>query len=200
MISQPATPISTVTRTSVLDSHHRRGFILFTEPNSIGASPLTTTEPKLEQRDEQHYVGIRVKAAIPELPTVIPQLHSEVRSWLGRQDVAPAGPPFIRYYTTDMATKLDIELGWPTARALSSDRRVHAGVLPAGRYAVLLHTGPYDQLVSVTAGLLEWAEANGVVWKMDGAEWGARVEFYLTDPGNEPNPAKWATELAFLTA
>jgi effector-binding domain-containing protein len=161
---------------------------------------MTATEPKLEQRDEQHYVGVRTKAAIPELPTVIPQLHSEARTWLGAQGVAPSGPPFIRYYTTDMATKLDIELGWPTASALSGDGRIHVGVLPAGRYAVLLYTGPYDKLVSVTAGLLAWAEERGVKWKMDGEEWGARIEIYRKDPGDEPDPAKWETELAFLTA
>lgn len=160
---------------------------------------MTTTEPKLEQRNEQHYIGIRTKAAIPELPTVIPQLHSEARAWLDTQGLAPAGPPFIRYYTTDMATKLDIELGWPTAQAVSGDGHINAGVLPAGRYVVLLYTGPYDQLVSVTTGLLAWAEANGVVWKMDGEEWGARVEWYLKDPGDEPNPEKWETELAFLS-
>lgn len=160
---------------------------------------MTITEPKLEQRNAQHYVGIRTKAAIPELPTAIPQLHSEARAWLDTQGITPAGPPFIRYYTTDMATKLDIELGWPTAQAVSGAGRVNAGVLPAGRYVVLLHTGPYDQLVSVTAGLLAWAEANGVVWKMDGEEWGARVEWYLKDPGDEPDPAKWETELAFLS-
>jgi effector-binding domain-containing protein len=161
---------------------------------------MATTEPKLEQRDEQPYIGIRTKAAIPELPTVIPQLHEEAHAWLGAQGMAPSGPPFIRYYTTDMATKLDIELGWPTERALASDGRIHAGVLPAGRYAVLLYTGPYENLVSVTAGLLEWAEAHNVAWKMDGEEWGSRLEWYLTDPGEEPDSAKWETELAFLTA
>jgi effector-binding domain-containing protein len=160
---------------------------------------MPATEPKLEQRDAQHYVGIRTKAAIPALPTVIPQLHSEAHAWLSTQGVAPAGPPFIRYYTTDMTSELDIELGWPTASSLSGTERIHAGVLPAGRYAVLLYTGPYDKLVSVTAGLLAWAKEHGVKWKMDGQEWGARIEIYHRDPGDEPNPEKWETELAFLT-
>jgi effector-binding domain-containing protein len=149
---------------------------------------MATTEAKLEQRDEQPYVGIRTKAAIPELPTVIPQLHSEAMAWLRAQGLAPSGPPFVRYYTTDMATKLDIELGWPTERRLASDGRIHADALPAGRYAVLLYTGPYDQLVSVTAGLLEWAEAHNITWSMDGEEWRSRLEWYITDPGDEPGP------------
>jgi effector-binding domain-containing protein len=165
---------------------------------------MTATEPKLEQRDEQHYVGIRTKAALPELPTVIPQLHSEAYAWLDKQGIAPAGPPFIRYYIIDMERQLDIELGWPTASALSGDGRIQAGVLPAGRYATLIYIGPYDNLVAVTAGLLAWAEANGVAWQTSTAGndevWGARVEFYLKDPGNESDPQKFETELAFLTA
>jgi effector-binding domain-containing protein len=160
---------------------------------------MPATEPKLERRDAQPYVGIRTKAAIPELPSVIPQLHDEARRWLSSQGSAPAGPPFIRYYTTDMSTELDIELGWPTDSNLSGAGHIHAGVLPAGRYAVLLYTGPYDKLVSVTAGLLAWAQEHGVTWKMAGEEWGARIEIYHRDPGDEPNPEKWETELAFLT-
>jgi hypothetical protein len=42
------------------------------------------------------------------------------------------------------------------------------------------------------------------VWQTPGAGkeevWGGRVEFYITDPGEEPDPAKWETELAFLVA
>jgi hypothetical protein len=87
---------------------------------------------------------------------------------------------------------------------LSGNDRASAGLLPAGRYAVLLYTGLYDNLVSVTAGLLEWAEKNSIVWKtdvLDDVEWWAgRVEWYPTDPADEPDPGKWQTELAFLTA
>lgn len=161
---------------------------------------MPVTEPKLEKRDAQPYIGIRTKAAIPALPTVIPELHGEARAWLSTQGVAPNGPPFIQYYTTDMTSELDIELAWPTASSLQGTDRIHSGVLPAGRYAVLLHTGPYDKLVSVTAGLLDWANQHGVKWKMNGDEWAARIEIYHRDPGDDPNPENWETELAFLTA
>ena len=32
-----------------------------------------------------------------------------------------------------------------------------------------------------------------------GTAWKARVEHYLTDPEEQPNPEKWETKLAFLT-
>jgi len=157
------------------------------------------TEPKLENRNAQRYLGIRTQAAVSELPTVIPQLHQEVYTWLKQQGVAPAGVPFIRYYVIDMEAKLDIEIGVPVTSTLPGDSRVQARVLPAGRYATLLHTGNYVDLVSANAALLAWAEKNGIEWQMQGEVWGARIEFYIKDPGNEPNPEKWETELAFLT-
>jgi effector-binding domain-containing protein len=162
------------------------------------------TEPQVEYRDEQNYVGIRTRAAIPELPTVIPQLHSQVYARLREQGVDPSGPPFIRYYVIDMVGELDIELGVPIDSALPGEGRVQAGVLPAGRYATLIYTGDYPGLVGATAALLQWADDNGIVWQTSASgadvEWGARVEFYLTDPAEESDPAKWETELAFLVA
>jgi effector-binding domain-containing protein len=34
-------------------------------------------------------------------------------------------------------------VGVPVETAVSGDTRITAGVLPAGHYAVLVHTGPY---------------------------------------------------------
>jgi effector-binding domain-containing protein len=157
-------------------------------------------EPKLEQRDARRYVGIRTRAAVRDLPTVIPQLNDEIAAWLSEQGLAPSGPPLIRYYTTDMETQLDIEIGWELAQAVAGTGRIEPRTLPAGRYAVVVHQGPYDQLVGATAALLAWAEQQGIAWQMDGDEWASRVESYLTDPMEVPDPAQWRTELAFLTA
>jgi hypothetical protein len=35
---------------------------------------------------------------------------------------------------------------------------------------------------------------------MAGDRWGARLEFYLTDPAEEPDMSKWQTQLAFRLA
>lgn len=164
----------------------------------------TLTEPVFEHWGEQPYVAIRTQATMAELPVVIPQSLDEVFCWLGKQDVTPAGPPFVRYYVIDMVGSLDIAMGVPVAvdmrSTLAGDERVSAGVLPAGAYAVAEHTGPYDRLEGATAQLLDWAEKKGINWQMlpDGETWAARLEFYSTDPNIEPDPQKWKTELAFL--
>src|SRR5438067_7630439 len=164
------------------------------------------SRPKVEERTEQPYVAMRTQAAMHGLETVIPQLLGEVFAWLGTQSAAPAGAPFIRYRVINMAAQLEIEVGIPVARAMSGDDRICAGVLPAGRYASLVYTGPYDGngLVEANAALLEWGTEQGLVWDTWAAEngdgFGARLKSYLTDPNEEPDPTKWKTEVAMRVA
>ena len=162
------------------------------------------TGPKLEDRAEQPYVAIRTQVTMQDWGTAIPQLLGEVQAWLEKRGAAPAGAPFIRYRVINMAAKLDIELGFPVASAASGDARVSAGVLPAGRYASLVYTGDYAGLVGANAALLDWGAEKGLVWDSwaadNGDAFGARFESYLTDPGTEPDPAKWETEVAIRLA
>ncbi|HXT36332.1 MAG TPA: GyrI-like domain-containing protein [Chloroflexota bacterium] len=161
------------------------------------------SEPKLEDRAEQPYVGIRTQATMRELGTVIPQRLGEVFAWLGTQGVAPAGPPFIRYHVIDMAAKLDIELGVPVAGAVPGDDRVSAGTLPAGRYATLIYQDA-GRGIEANAALLEWGARQGLAWDSwaaaNGEGFGARYESFLTDPQVEPDPKKWETEVAIRLA
>ena len=45
---------------------------------------------------------------------------------------------------------------------------------------------------------------QGLTWDMSpgetGERWGSRLEFYLTDPREEPDMSKWVTQLAFRLA
>jgi effector-binding domain-containing protein len=161
------------------------------------------TEPKLEDRAEQRYVGIRTQVPMKEFKKVIPQLHGEVFSWLEKQGVAPAGAPFMRFHVINMESKMDIEIGVPVASAVSGTGRVSAGVIPAGRYAALVYTGVKNG-IEANKALLDWGAKNGLVWDTYEAEngdgFGARVESYLTDPADEPDQAKWETEVAIRLA
>lgn len=166
---------------------------------------MATIEPKLEYRDEQLYVALRREVTMQEIGAVLPPLIGELFGWLESKGVEPAGAVFWRYLVIDMAAKLKIDVAIPVATAVAGEGAVIADILPAGRYAVLLHTGPYDELMRVTAGLLAWAEKRGLVWDKEpvgsgGEAWRARIETYLTDPSEEPDPAKWETELAFKLA
>src|SRR5262245_33218183 len=121
------------------------------------------TEPRVDQRAAQPYVGIRTLATMAELPTVIPETLEQVFAWLGQHGVAPAGPPFIRYHVIDMERQLDIELGVPVAPGVAGDGAVAAGELPAGRYASLIYTGVANGIAG-NWELLKWGQAHGLQW------------------------------------
>jgi effector-binding domain-containing protein len=161
------------------------------------------TEPKIEDRKAQPYMGIRTQAPLQELPTVIPQLLGEVFAWLEKQGIEPAGPPFIRYHVINMKANMDLELGVPVATAVSGDNHVSGDILPAGRYAALVYTG-IENGIKGNAALLDWGAEKHLVWDTWEAEngdgFGARFESFLTDPANEPDQAKWETEVAIRLA
>jgi effector-binding domain-containing protein len=161
---------------------------------------MSTTPPEITDRGAQPYVAIRASVTMAQLPAFADRL-GEVFGWLSERGVAPAGPPFFRYNVIDMERQLDMEAGVPVPKAVEGDERALAGVLPPGRYATTVHTGPYDRLIGAVDSLLRWADSRGLEWDKssadDGEHWGCRLEIYLTDPGKQPDPAKWETQLAF---
>jgi effector-binding domain-containing protein len=159
--------------------------------------------PEITQRAEQPYAGISTSVTPAALGSVADRI-PEIFGWLGARGIAPAGPPFFRYLVIDMERQLLVEVGVPVASAVEDDGEIRGGTLPAGRFAVMTHTGAPDTLMAPTAALLDWAEAQGLAWDVSqtdaGEEWGCRLENYLTDPAEQPDLSKWQTELAFRLA
>ena len=161
------------------------------------------TVPRLEHRQEHHYAAIRTAVPIPFGKYLSP-LWDEVSRWLKGKRIAAHGPAIIRYLTTDMSKKLDIDVGFIVEQAVTGDTRITADLLPAGQYATLLYTGPYKGkgIFKATVALLDWAKENQIVWntstKNNAEWWNGRAEFYLSDPLSESDPKKYRTELAFL--
>ena len=159
--------------------------------------------PEIETRTEQPCVAIRARVTMDGIAAFAVRT-GEVFGWLGARGLTPAGPPFLKFNVIDMARELEMENGVPVAAPVNGDDLVVAGVLPAGRYVTVTHTGHPSELVEVTGALLDWGAEQGLTWDMspseDGDRWGARLEFYLTDPAEEPDMSKWQTQLAFRLA
>jgi effector-binding domain-containing protein len=163
-----------------------------------------TDTPQIQQRAAQPYAGIRTSVTMDGLAGAIDRTFPELFGWLAERGIQVAAAPFIRYLVIDMQGELEVELGVPADVRSADGGHIRAGILPAGRYAVLRHVGPYDGLVASNAALLGWAHEHEVAldcWDTDrGTAWRSRVEHYLTNPAAEPDPSKWETEVAFLTA
>jgi hypothetical protein len=133
---------------------------------------------------------------------VIPEFIDELFAWLDKQGVQPAGAPFMRYHVINMAGNMDVELGVPVASALPGDGRIAPGVIPAGRYASLVYSGVSG--IKGNKALLEWAAKNNIKWDrwedQNGDAFRSRVEYFLTDPAEQPDRKKWETEVAIRLA
>jgi effector-binding domain-containing protein len=163
-----------------------------------------TRQPQIQARAAQPYVGIPATVTMQTIGTAVDGGFPELFGWLASQGIEPGGAPFIRYLVIDMDGDLQIELGVPVSAPANGSGRIRPGVLPAGSYAVLRHTGPYDGLVAANGALQQWAAEHGVRFDTSdtpqGSAWGGRVESYLTDPSQAPDPATWQTDVAYLTS
>ncbi|MCB7135258.1 GyrI-like domain-containing protein [Cellulosimicrobium marinum] len=168
--------------------------------------------PQIQHRPDQPYVGVTRTVTMQTVPEIADRLPGVV-GWLLAQGVEPAGPPFLRYLAVEMDSRLVVEAGVPVATtdglpdgdgtADDPARPSPAlGVLPGGRYAVVLHRGHPDGLERATGELLAWAAERGLTWDADAEQrrWGVRLESYRTDPREEHDMERWETELAFRLA
>ncbi|HEY0607275.1 MAG TPA: GyrI-like domain-containing protein [Herpetosiphonaceae bacterium] len=165
---------------------------------------MKITEPKIEERAEQRYMGIRAEVTMQELDNgLVPQTLDELFGWLEQQGIEPAGPPIMRFHVIDMECNLDVELGVPVAHTVAGNGRIQPNSLPAGRYAWLGYTGIGNGIAG-NAALLDWGAKQGLVWdtfesdKGDG--FGARYETLLMGPQDDPDPANWDNEVAIRLA
>jgi effector-binding domain-containing protein len=159
-------------------------------------------EPKIAERAAQHYAAIQATVPMGGISGAVDDAFPELFGWLVGAGTAPAGPPFIRYLVIDMEALLQLEFGVPVAAPVTGGGRIKPGILPAGRYAVLRHTGSYDGLVDANAALQRWAHDHGLEFEMkdtpEGSAWASRFEQYITDPSKEPDPSTWETDVAYL--
>jgi len=160
--------------------------------------------PEITQRAAQPYAGISAWVTMAAVGSVADRI-PEIFGWLGARGIAPAGPPFFRYHVIDMERQLLVEAGVPVESPVAEDDGIICGgILPAGRFAIMTHTGAPQTLMGATAALLDWADARELAWDVSqtdaGEKWGCRLESYLTDPAQQPDTSKWQTELAFRLA
>jgi effector-binding domain-containing protein len=161
-----------------------------------------SAEPQVRQRPPVTYAGLPVTVTMDNFAQAIDAGYPQLFGWLGERGIAPAGPPLIIYHVIDMEHEMEVELAVPVEAPVTGEGQVRPGELPGGHYVTLLHTGHYDGLMDANAALQQWAADQGIALACspDERNWRGRVEYYLTDPSSEHDPAKWQTEVAYLIA
>jgi effector-binding domain-containing protein len=134
-------------------------------------------------------LSVHTHGPVQNLPQLLGQAYGAIMQYLGELGEQPVGAPFIVYYNMDMQD-LDIEAGFPVARAIPGQGNVEARELPAGKYASCLHTGPYGELGPAYAALTQYVAESGY------EPTGVVYEVYLNDP-QATAPEQLQTQVLF---
>jgi len=143
-----------------------------------------------ETRAAQPFMSIRARVKASEISKELAVMLPEVMAAVLASGGKLAGPPSSRYHAFE-GEFIDLEAGMAVEQAVAGKGRVLARELPAGEVAVGWHIGAYHELSKSHKLLEQWIAAQGLVSR--GGMW----EVYWTDPGLEPDMAKWRTELVW---
>jgi effector-binding domain-containing protein len=147
-------------------------------------------ECSLTECKAQPTATIRMTVKANEISKSLAIMLPEVGACLSKASVTPAGPPFARYHEIKGDT-IDLEAGIAVATPIKGEGRVHPSELPGGRCVTTWHVGPYTQLPKTHDLLKAWMAAKSL--QGDGGFW----EIYWSDPGLEPDPSKWKTQIVW---
>ncbi len=104
-----------------------------------------------------------------------------------------AGPPTGLYFAWDtVAKQADVFAGIPV---VAGPGNAVAGLqlqeIPAGKALMVVYHGAYDKSEVANKACEDMMKANGLSLR------GAVIEEYITDPGQEPDTAKWTTNIYY---
>jgi len=150
------------------------------EPAVVTLEPVTTAV-------------IRRVVPMDRLPEFFDGSFGALAAAVQEQDAGVAGPAFAFYHRLPTDTA-DLEVGFPTRRAVTATGDVRAASLPAGRVARVVHAGSFDGLGPAWERLRGWIDAQGL--RAGETFW----EVYLTEPTPDMDPAELRTELNWPVA
>lgn len=159
-------------------------------------------EPWIEDRAEVPYLALAVITDMDSLARDLPVVEDKLLSLMGYSGSGPY-PIFWRYTSISMSGALRVDVGARFAGPPPETTAATTGFLPAGRYACSLHHGDPGGVRAATGRLLGWAHSQGLVFdrpESDPDGWTCRLEEYLVDPADTPDPRDWRIRLALKLA
>lgn len=142
----------------------------------------------VEKVTAQAVASVRLECDATKVSETLAVVYGEVMGAVSSQGGEIVGPPFSRYHEIKDG-KIDLEAGMPVKQAIEASGRVKPGELPAGRAAMTWHVGSYHELQQSYDRLSAWMKTEKLAPR--GGFW----ETYWTDPGLEPDPSTWRTQI-----
>ncbi|MDN4483232.1 GyrI-like domain-containing protein [Demequina lignilytica] len=147
------------------------------------------------------YVAMPMDVAMHDLPRVVGEEFDRVASLLASRGIAPRGA-VIRYVAARTDGTFSIEVGHLVDAEDLEGSPIEPDQLPAGRYSVARHDGPYAGLGRVTRELMDAWPGQGLRPAMahtaTGDDYACWYERYLDMPRQGPEGPEGAVEICVL--
>ncbi len=168
-------------------------------PGSVSSpfSPAPSTASPMDEIEivdlpAQAVLGIRQRGPYSRIPELLMQVFGVIME----KGAIPAGAPvYLSHETTREAAldcmkrgEADLEVAFPIANRVKDEGEVRYYELAGGRFARLVHRGPYNQCDATYDRLFAWLADHGLPLT------GPIREYYLNDP-SEVAPEEILTEI-----
>ncbi len=151
---------------------------------------MAEVSPEIVELDPQEAVAVRGDVAIADLPQFFESAFAEAARAADVAGVEIVGPAF-GFYPRMPTETVAVEAGFPVSASVASTGRAHPLVLPGGRAVRVTHVGSYETMKQTYSALEAWMSERGLRPAVE--MW----ECYLSDPGEEPDPADWRTDIVW---
>lgn len=150
---------------------------------------------EVRELESRNIAAIRKVLPMEELPAFFQDTFPGLSSLMIEFGVPLADPPLAVYHEVTEES-VEVEAAVPFAEhPPGGTPRAYKGIaivyreLEGGPALYAMHKGPYEKLGGLYQALEEWLEEHGRKPR------GQTYEIYLTDPGLQPDPEEWLTEV-----
>lgn len=180
--------LETAYRTAPCIGLYRVSTINQSKSTTMEQGAIMSYEVTKKTIDETPFLFMRSQVKPEEIATALGNMFGPIFQYATTNGIPFAGPPTARYVSFGPGL-VTIEAGMPIVGSAEPSGDMMLGSLAGGEVASTIHMGPYDTLNEAHAAIQTWMTQN------DETSGGAPWESYLTDPGEEPDPTKWMTEV-----
>jgi effector-binding domain-containing protein len=134
---------------------------------------------EIKDMEEKLALMIRKVTSVQDMPSLLGACYGDIIQYV--QEIGAKEPieSFVIYYNMDMSN-LEIDVGFTVSERLPGRGQIKMRSIPAGKYAVALHEGPYDTLTETYNELTSFV--NEKYYEVD--DW--VYEVYLNNPMDNP--------------
>lgn len=149
---------------------------------------MPTSEIVRKTIDAQPILYIRKEVDPSKLADFFAENFTKIFTYAILNSCEIAGNPMARYIKVGQGL-WTVDAILPLLKAEHGEEEIISGALHGGFVATATHSGPYETLPETYSAIDQWVQDNG--YTALGENW----EWYITDPGQHPDPNDWKTQV-----